>query len=189
MKSHCKSDRIRFGKKTFLLYMALVAALVCTIPAHAAVSISLSLSDSAGNPIAGENSQQSLGRENTIECFFFSTHVGYPIDPAASLVLGDAQCVKNIDKSSPKLMQLLSTKDNLSLARFRFFRPNPSGDGTLEQFYTIELREAHIVDVRPWLPNTTDPATAGLPPMEAVTFDYGHITTIYTNGGIGSTIP
>ena len=67
---------------------------------------------------------------------------------------------------------------------FKFFRPNPLGNGTIEQFFTVFLEGVHITSDRLFILSTITPATANSPPFEEVTFTYTYMRILYTNGGI-----
>ena len=68
-----------------------------------------------------------------------------------------------------------------------FFRPNPTGDGTTEQFYTVEIKEGNIASIRDVIPSTIHASSAGEPPMEEVTFVFRTITWRFENGGVEHT--
>ena len=69
-------------------------------------------------------------------------------------------------------------------ATFRFFRPNPEGDGTTQQFFTIVIEEARVNSVVRVSPDVIDPAAANAPPTEEVTFVFGKIQWTYEPDGI-----
>ncbi len=134
----------------------------------------------AGKDVQGESTQKSMGRENSIECIQFQH---------ALVLNGDRKAYepivirKRIDKSSPLLFRAAAANQECD-AVFKFFRPNPIGDGTTEQFYTITLKGVRIIGVRQIVPNCIDPASSNYPPQEDVTFAFRSITWTYTNGNI-----
>jgi type VI secretion system secreted protein Hcp len=91
--------------------------------------------------------------------------------------------VKRIDKSSPLIAKALCDNEQIE-ATFKFFRPSPTGDGTTEQFFTVEIEEARVASVTRVSPDVIDPASANAPPTEEVTFVFGKITWTYMEGGI-----
>jgi type VI secretion system secreted protein Hcp len=141
-----------------------------------------------GKDVKGESTQTSLGRADSIECIAYEQGVTSAREAGTNMVTGRRQftplkVVKRIDKASPLLMKALTNNEKID-AVFKFFRPNPSGDGTTEQFYTVELKEGNIASVKQLVPTTIAASTAGEPPMEEVTFVFKTITWTYTNGGI-----
>jgi type VI secretion system secreted protein Hcp len=168
--------------------LSLAAALVCFLAAsvtRAAESVSLTLVMNDVQ-IQGENPLTSLGRENTIDCLSWESEF-FRTPGARDAVHRPVKIVKRIDKSTPLLAKAFDS-DHTGTATFRFFRPNPNGDGTTEQFFTVILTDTRITSERMLLPSTITPATATSPPLEEVTFSYSSIKIIYTNGGIETEI-
>ena len=91
--------------------------------------------------------------------------------------------VKRIDKSSPLLFKALCDNEVIE-AKFRFFRPNPDGDGTTQHFYTVEIKEGRIASYQRISPDVIDPASANAPPTEEVTFVFGDIIQTYEPDGV-----
>ncbi len=144
-----------------------------------------------GNDVKGESTQTSLGRENSIECIAYEQAVNSAREAATNMVTARRQfsplkILKRIDRSSPLLLKALS--DNAKVEGvFKFYRPNPSGDGTTEQFYTVEFKEGNVASVKQLVPNSIQTITAGEPPQEEITFVFKTITWTYTNGGVTHT--
>ena len=141
-----------------------------------------------GQDIQGESSQSSLGRENSIECLSFAQRVATASDPSTGRMAGRRQydpivIVKRIDKSSPLLVKGLA-QNQVATAVFRFFRPNQTGDGTMEQFYTIEIKEARIASVKGYVIDTLSADGAARPPLEEVSFVFNRISWSFENGGV-----
>ena len=141
-----------------------------------------------GVDIKGESTVTSLGRENTIECMKFEHLVHTSHEKSTGMGTGrrthtPVVISKRIDKSTPLLYKALVNNEPVD-AVIKFFRPNPTGDGTTEQFYTIELQKGRILQVKTLLPNVFDPNTANQPIWEEVSIVYQTITWTYTNGGI-----
>ena len=142
-----------------------------------------------GQEIHGESKQTSLGRENSIECLYFEFRASVPTGTSASgMTTGRRQYSpikirKAIDKSSPLLLKAFTNNESVD-AIFRFFRPNPTGDGTTEQFYTIEIRSGRIVGVAQYVNEIIRDEYANDPPLEEVQFLFHTIEWTYTNGGI-----
>jgi type VI secretion system secreted protein Hcp len=141
-----------------------------------------------GVEIKGESTVTSMGRENTIECLKFEHLVHTSQEKGAVMATGrrthtPVVITKRIDKSTPLLYKALVNDEEVD-AVIRFFRPNPNGDGTTEQFYTIELQKGRILQIKTLLPNVFDPSTANQPIWEEVSIVYQTIIWTYTNGGI-----
>lgn len=141
-----------------------------------------------GNEVKGESTQTSLGRADSIECVAYEQGVLTTREAATNVITGRRQysplkLVKRIDKSSPLLMKALVNNEKID-AIFKFFRPNPAGDGTTEQFYTVELKSGNIASVRQYVPATIHPETANDPPLEEVTLVFRDISWTYTQGGV-----
>jgi type VI secretion system secreted protein Hcp len=141
-----------------------------------------------GQDIQGESTQTSLGRENSIECLYYKQSVISAREAGSGMATGRRQYEpllirKRIDKSSPLLMKTMV--ENVACeGTFKFFRPNPTGDGTTEQFYTVVIKQARIASVSQYVPDTIVPATSTEPPLEELTFVFHTINWTYTNGGV-----
>src|SRR5512144_1326330 len=141
-----------------------------------------------GSDIQGESTQVSLGRENSIECVFFESGILTAREAGSGMATGRRQhqpllIRKRIDKSTPLIAKAL-VENQVIEGKFKFFRPNPTGDGTTEQFYTIEIKKGRIASQRQWSPDTIVPASTLEPPLEEVTFVFHTIVWTYTNGGV-----
>ncbi|MBL8602143.1 MAG: type VI secretion system tube protein Hcp [Myxococcales bacterium] len=141
-----------------------------------------------GTDINGESSQTSLGRENSIECVYFEQGVVTARESGSGMATGRRQynpllIRKRIDKASPLLSKALCDNQVID-ATFKFFRPNPTGDGTTEQFFTIAFKKGRINSQKQFVPDTIVPATSTEPPLEELTFVFHTINWTYTNGGV-----
>lgn len=141
-----------------------------------------------GTKIDGDSSILSLDRENSIECLSFEDSVRTAREASSGVASGERtyepiRVVKRIDKSSPLLAKALCNNEVIE-AGFKFFRPSPAGDGTTEQFFTVEIQEGRIASVVRVSPDTIDPASANAPPTEEVTFVFGYIRWCYETDGV-----
>jgi len=141
--------------------------------------------DTSGD-IMGDSTIMSMGRENSIESFKFESSVRTSREASSGLASGErtydpVTITKRIDRSSPILHSALCTNEVVGVT-LKFYRPNPSGDGTTEQFYTIKLEEGRISSIKTISPNCVDDSTANLPAMEEVSFIFGKITYTYSSG-------
>lgn len=141
-----------------------------------------------GSDIAGESTQTSLGRENSIECLYVEDSVRTAREKGSGMATGrrtygPIQIVKRIDKSSPLLARALC-KNEVIEGVFKFFRPNPTGDGTTEQFFTMKIKQGRIASIKRVSPDTLDPASSLAPPTETVEFVFHTISWTYEDGGV-----
>jgi type VI secretion system secreted protein Hcp len=110
-----------------------------------------------------------------------------PIEPKSGMATGARQYSplmirKRIDKSSPLLVKALAENQPVE-GEFRFFRPNPVGDGTTEQFYTVVISHGRVASIRQFNPDTLAP-TIQLPALEEITFAFQAISWTFTQGGV-----
>ena len=141
-----------------------------------------------GADIQGESTQRSLGRETSIECVYYEQEVMTAREAGSGMATGRRQYKpltirKRIDKSTPLIAKALVENQKID-AKFKFFRPNPTGDGTTEQFYTVEIKQGRVAHQKQFVPDTIVPATATDPALEEVSFVFHTISWTYTNGGV-----
>ncbi len=140
-----------------------------------------------GNPIAGESTQHSLERESTIECLEFKDRVRTARELGSRAAVGrrvhePLEILKRIDASSPLLAKALCRNEKIE-GSFRFYRPSPTGDGTTEQFFTIEITDGRIDSIERHSACAFDPASARTPPLETIRFVYHTIKWAYEPSG------
>ncbi|OPX40629.1 MAG: protein ImpD [Desulfobacteraceae bacterium 4484_190.3] len=104
-----------------------------------------------GQDIKGDSSITSMGREESIECLSFSDSVRTAREASSGVASGERtyepiRITKRIDKSSPLLAKALVNNEAVE-GEFKFYRPNPAGDGTTEHFFTIEIQEGRIASI------------------------------------------
>jgi len=139
-----------------------------------------------GTDVQGESTQKSLGRENSIECLYYEHGVKSPREASSGMATGRRQYEpilirKRIDKSSPLLFKALTENQKID-GEFKFFRPNPGGDGTTEQFYSVKIDNGRILSYRYYVPDTIVPASSKEPPLEEVQFVFHTITVSHVVG-------
>lgn len=141
-----------------------------------------------GVDIKGESTQISLGRQDSIECTYYEQGVTFArtVGPGPGAT-GRHQYTlvfrKRIDKASPLIIKALVNNEPIE-GVFRFFRPNPSGDATTEQFYTVMIKGGSVTAVRQIVPDTISPVTSKDSPLEEVSIVFNSIQWLYTNGAI-----
>jgi type VI secretion system secreted protein Hcp len=152
-----------------------------------AQSVSLFLK-SNGADIQGESTMSSMGRENSIECLYFEQSVQTAREKGTGMATGRRQydplmVRKRIDKSTPLLWKSLVQNEVIE-GIFKFYRPNPLGDGTTQHFFTIEIGGGRIASIKDYVQDVIVPATANDPPLEEVSFLFSDITWTIEDGGI-----
>lgn len=141
-----------------------------------------------GADVKGESTITSLDRGDSIECVTFHMGAHTAREAGSGLATGRRQYEpivirKRIDKASPLLAKALCENQVVEGA-FKFYRPNPTGDGTTEQFYTIEIKKGRVSGIQIYNPDSVEPASSNLPAMEEVSLVFHTITWTYTNGGV-----
>jgi len=137
-----------------------------------------------GAPVQGESEQTSLGRAQSIECVYYHQAVETPTQgssgrPTARRQYGPLLIRKRIDRASPLIAKAL-VQNSVVDAVFKFFRTQQ--DGTLEQYYTTEIRQARIAGFSQYVPDVLEPVTAAEPPLEEVTFVFQSIEWTHSAG-------
>jgi type VI secretion system secreted protein Hcp len=140
-----------------------------------------------GVDIQGDSTVTSMGRENTIECLKFEHTVQTPRETGSGMATGKRvhspiTITKRYDRSTPLLYKALAQNEKID-ATIKFYRPNPTGDGTTEQFFTIELKNGRISSIKSLLPYVLDPNTSMSPNLEEVSFVYQTIIWTYVPTG------
>jgi type VI secretion system secreted protein Hcp len=141
-----------------------------------------------GADIKGESSQTSLGRADSIEIVEFIHSVKTAREAGSSRATGRRQYEpivirKRIDKASPLIAKALVRNEKIE-GKFMFFRPSPAGDGTTEQFYTIEIKDGRVASFKQEVEDTIVPASSTLPPMEEIGFVFHSIVWTISDGGV-----
>ncbi len=134
-----------------------------------------------------EGSCDISGREGTILVYSMDHLINIPRDthtglPTGKRIHGALKITKEIDKSSPKLFQALSSGEQFSEVLLDYYRISPQG--TEEKYYTIKLENAIIVDVRAWFPETLVKNNEPFKHMEDVSFSYEKIIWTWVPDGI-----
>jgi type VI secretion system secreted protein Hcp len=148
------------------------------MPVVAYVRIKGQKSGDISGPVAAK------GHEGTIAVHAYNTKIASPRDAASGLPVSQRMhspisMVKETDKTSPLLWQVLVTNENLTKVTLDFF----SVAVPEKKIYTIELTNAAIASIEGTL-NNQDPTRAGLPLQELLTFTYQKIEWIWAEGGI-----
>lgn len=143
-----------------------------------------------GMTVAGD--LQIEKSEGAIECLSYvssvsaTTRQGSGVATAAGRRVHDGITIrKAIDRATPLLARALCFNEQIE-ATFRFFRPSPYGDGTLEQFFTVEIDQARLTAITLVSPDgfSNGGDAPGVPAFEDVQFAFGRIVWRYEPDGI-----
>ena len=156
--------------------------------------IYLTLKGQKQGDIKGSVTQK--GREGSIAVQYLQSNIISPRDAASGLPTGKRQHEplvfrKSVDKSTPLLLNALTTNENLPQVHFKFWRPSASV-GTEQQYFTIDLLNASLASADLYHPDSQDstaPAagsssSGGGAELEEYTLTYQKITWTWTDGGI-----
>ncbi len=127
------------------------------------------------------------GRRGAIEVIATDHEVFQPHDRASGRPTGERQhrpltITKAIDRSSPLLMNALTTNENLSDWRLDYYRLNRAGKEV--PYYTIELENARITGIRQEMLNNKYPENLKHEVREHVQFNYQKVIWTFLDGGI-----
>lgn len=126
------------------------------------------------------------GHEDEVLVEAFNHEVMLPRDPQSGQPTGQRvhqplTITKVFDKSSPLLFQALTSGERLTKCAIKWYRT--SSTGTQEHYFTIELEDAIIVDIKSHMPNCQDPGMAHFTHLEDVSVTYRRITWTHEASG------
>jgi type VI secretion system secreted protein Hcp len=132
------------------------------------------------------------GRENKIMVIAVSHEIVSPRDAASGLPTGKRMhkpyvITKELDKSSPILLNLLCTNENITNWELQFWTPQlkaASGVGTEVQHYTVKLTNANIASIAFRMANNKHPELMKFAEYEEIAFTYQKIEWTWNDGGI-----
>jgi len=135
--------------------------------------------------IEGDVAQK--GREKTILVYGIEHNIEIPRDTHTGMPTGQRvhkpfSVTKHIDQASPKLMQAVSTGEQMKTFELKYFRINDKGQE--EHYYTVKLGNAIVVSTRQYKPLTFLPENKPYHDMEVISFSYEKITVTYEPDGI-----
>lgn len=130
------------------------------------------------------------GRKDSIRVYSGSHEIVSPRDAASGLPSGHRMhkpmtLVKEIDCSSPLLMNALVTNENLNEVALQFWQQDRAGRDV--PYYTIRLLNATISGIRLLLTPETLPDSILPAEREELTFTYRKIDWTWQQGGISAT--
>ncbi|HLP40827.1 MAG TPA: type VI secretion system tube protein TssD [Fibrobacteria bacterium] len=156
-----------------------------------ALNAYLSLKGQKQGDIKGSVTQK--GREGKIMVIAVSHEVISPRDPASGLPTGKRQhkpfvITKELDKSTPLLMNALVNNENIPTWELQFWTPQvggaAGGAGTEKQHYTVKLTNANIASINFRSLNNKNPELTRYAEYEEVAFTYQKIEWTWNDGGI-----
>ncbi len=126
------------------------------------------------------------GHEDEVLIQAFNHTVTIPKDPQSGQPTGQRVhqplvITKVYDKSSPLLYNALTSGELLSKVQVKWYRTSP--EGKQEHYFTHELEDAIIVDIKAHMPNCQDPSQANFTHLEDVAFTYRKIIWKHEVGG------
>ena len=150
-----------------------------------ALNAYLKLTGKTQGEIKGSVTQ--AGREDSVMVIAYNHEVVSPRDAASGLPTGKRQhkpltITKEIDKSSPLLMTVLTNNEQITKWELRFWQPSPTGQEV--QHYTVELENASIASIRSEMLNNKYSENMNHKEREHVAFCYQKITWTWMDGGI-----
>lgn len=119
------------------------------------------------------------GREDKIMVQGFQHQVTVPRDPQSGQPTGQRVhqpliITKVFDKATPLLLAALASGERMEEVVIQWFRTSASG--TQEHYFTTTLEDAIIVEIKDYMFNCQDPASAHFTHLEDVHFAYRKIT-------------
>jgi type VI secretion system secreted protein Hcp len=172
--------------RTLIAGIALLSASTL-LPATANASMTAHITLTAdGEDIEGESSVTTLDRENTIEAFRFNFevltgHGSFSGAPLGVRTYKPIVWVQRWDKSVPLLWKALTQNARIE-ATIKFYRPDPDGGGTTEQFFTIEVGGGKISRIRAVSPDART-GSGSEPPLMEVEVVFNNIIMTYEATG------
>lgn len=150
-----------------------------------AIPVYLWLTDDTGNAVKGE--VDINGRENSIEILEFMHSVDLPTNDLTGTISGscihcDYSFIKETDRSSPYLLQAVSTGRKFKKAEFRFYKINDNGQEV--EYFRTTLEHARATNIEPLMMDVKDSAYFRHNHLEAVHLRYEKITWHYLDGNI-----
>ena len=127
--------------------------------------------------------------ENAIKVIAFNKIIHMPTTPGygASGVRQHQgiKITKLFDSSSPLLYRALCTGEQINKMTINWYRIEEGAEFPEEPYYVHEIERAVVTRIDAVMPDSTNPASASLQPMEQVSFTYKAITETHAAGTEG----
>lgn len=88
--------------------------------------------------------------------------------------------LKELDRSTPLLFNILTNNENISSLELQFWQPSPTG--VERQHFTVRLTNANISSIHFKMPNNRHPKFAQRAEYEEVSFTYQRIEWTWNDG-------
>lgn len=129
------------------------------------------------------------GYEGSIAGLAMSHEIVSPRDPQSGLPTGQRQhkpliLTKARDKSTPVLLNMLCTNENLSECWLRFMGPGTTAVAAVTNNYSIRLTNANISDYRCYTANPDQLNQFAATDLEEISLTYQKIEWTWNDGGI-----
>lgn len=136
-----------------------------------------------------KGSVTQAGREDSIMVIGWNHGIKSPRDVGSGQATGKRQhlaltITKELDKSTPLLMNVMVNNENVTAWELRCWRP--SAQGVEEQHYTVELVNATVSEIRTESLNSKYPENLPHKEREHVSFTYQKIIWTWEDGGISA---
>ena len=163
--------------------MVVGLVLIGSTPVMAALDAYMTATGETQGVIQGSVDQ--AGREGSMLIVEFGHAVSEGVETDGYPLNGIKQhrpirVTKDIDKATPLLLNVYTQDENLTEVEIKFWQPTNSG--AEEQFYTIKLLNARIVNITQLSGSTGD--LLSVPPRETITMIYSKIIWTWEDGGI-----
>ena len=152
----------------------LFAGLLLSVNSFAALNAYLTLEGAIQGEIKGSVTQS--GREDSIMVIGYSHNNGMTKGSkkcTSSVAHEPLHITKEIGASTPFLYQAFTDNELITNFTLNFWRPSPTGQE--EQYYTIELVNAHIIGINQEMLNNKYPENMQHKEREHISFDYEQI--------------
>jgi len=129
-------------------------------------------------------------REGSSLIYQLEHEVKVPRNPQTGLPSGQrvhhpVRVIKRMDKATPKLFQALVHAELFKSVTFKWYRTK-SGSGRQEHYFTTELQNAMLVEMKDWFPLTVDEDKGTYSHFEDLAFTYRKIRWVWEIDGIES---
>ncbi|ANG93465.1 Hcp family T6SS protein CtsH1 [Lelliottia amnigena] len=150
-----------------------------------AIPVYLWLTDEAGNQVKG--SVDMPGREGSVEIVELMHNVELPTDNLTGKITskrkhGDYALIKEIDSTSPRLYQGVSSGRTFKQAVLRFYRIN--FNGIEEEYFRVTMDNVRVNYIEPFMMDIKNPSFEKHNHLEAFYLAYEKITWHYLDGNI-----
>ena len=134
------------------------------------------------------NNVPTDGKTTGIKVVGFGHNVSAPYDAITGIPKNSRQhrpvrIVKDVDKTTPLLSNLMNNNELITSFELRFY--GVDGDGADVHMYSVELLNAHVVSIMP-SHSSADAESLEIPMRETVSFTYQRIITTWQDGGRSS---